>query len=132
MKQFNLEEYLKHPTRKVVTEDGRNARIICTDVKDDDYPILALVEQPEDSDHEDVYSYTKDGHYFTSDCLLTEHNLFFAPEKHEGWLNIYKSQGRLALFTCSLRYDSEEEARREARRNRDKTAIATVKIEWEE
>lgn len=132
MKQFNLEEYLKHPTRKVVTGDGRNARIVCTDVKDDDYPILVLVEQPENSDHEDVYSYTKDGHYFTSDFLLSENNLFFAPEKHEGWVNIYKSQGRLALFTCGLRYDSEEEARREAIRNRDKTAIATVKIEWEE
>ena len=64
MKQFNLEEHLKNPSRKVVTGDGRNARIVCTDVKDDDYPILALVEQPEDSDHEDVYSYTKDGHYF--------------------------------------------------------------------
>ena len=57
MKQFNLEEYLKNPSRKVVTGDGRNARIVCTDVKDDDYPILVLVEQPENSDHEDVYSY---------------------------------------------------------------------------
>ena len=132
MKQFNLEEYLKSPTRKVVTEDGRNARIVCTDVKDDDYPILVLVEQPEDSDHEDVYSYTKDGHYYISDLLFTENNLFFAPEKHEGWVNIYKSQGSLVLFTCGLRYDSEEEARQEARQNRDKTAIATVKIEWEE
>ena len=132
MKPFNLEEYLKNPLRRVVTGDGRNARIVCTDVKDDDYPILVLVEQPEDSDHEVVYSFTKDGHYFTSDFLLSENNLFFAPEKHEGWVNIYKSQGRLALFTCGLRYDSEAEARREARQNRDKTAIATVKIEWEE
>lgn len=124
MKQFNLEEYLKHPTRKVVTEDGRNARIICTDVKDDDYPILALVEQPEDSDHEDVYSYTKDGHYFTSDFLLTEHNLFFAPEKHEGWLNVYRDLGSGELY-CGYVYDSEEEAKKRG-------GIATVKIEWEE
>ena len=132
MKQFNLEEYLKNPSRKVVTGDGRNARIVCTDVKDDDYPILVLVEQPENSNHEDVYSYTKDGHYYTADFLPCENNLFFAPEKHEGWVNIYKSQGRLALFKCGLRYDSEEEAIREAREHADITAIATVKIEWEE
>ena len=33
MKQFNLEEYLKDPNKKVVTRDGRNARIVCTDRK---------------------------------------------------------------------------------------------------
>ena len=129
MKQFNLEEYLKHPTRKVVTEDGRNARIICTDVKDDDYPILALVEQPEDSDHEDVYSYTKDGHYFTSDCLLTEHNLFFAPEKHEGWLNIFKGNNFYHAEN-EIVYNSKKEA--EIQGKNYMSYIATVKIEWEE
>ena len=29
MKPFNLEEYLANPNRKIVTRDGRNARIIC-------------------------------------------------------------------------------------------------------
>ena len=125
MKQFNLDEYLKNPSRKVVTGDGRNARIVCTDVKDDDYPILVLVEQPENSDYEDVYSYTKDGHYYTSDFLPNENNLFFAPEKHEGWVNVYRTQGKLG---CVFIYDSEKEARR----NGGETAIATVKIEWEE
>ena len=33
MKQFNLEEYLKNPSRKVITRDGREARIICTEGK---------------------------------------------------------------------------------------------------
>ena len=28
MKQFNLKEYLENPSRKVVTGDDRNARII--------------------------------------------------------------------------------------------------------
>lgn len=42
MKQFNLEEYQKNPNRKVITRDGRNVRIICTDKRKDDYPILAL------------------------------------------------------------------------------------------
>ena len=128
MKHFILEEYLQNPSMKVVTRDGRNARIICTDAKTL-YPIIALVESPDHVD-EIARSYTKDGYFYPDkedDC-----DLFFALEKHEGWVNIYKSQGRLALFTCGLRYDSEEEAIREARRNRDNTAIATVKIEWEE
>lgn len=122
MKQFNLEEYLKNPSRKVVTRDGRNVRILCTDAKGN-CPVVVLVDH---EDYEVAFNVTKNGK------LDVVSDLFFAPEKHEGWVNIYKSQGRLALFTCGLRYDSEEEARREARRNRDKTAIATVKIEWEE
>ena len=128
MKQFNLEEYLKNPSRKVVTRNGRKVkRILCTDARGQ-YPIVALLEAFDD-DNESAFSYTKDGRFYPNEEHI--YDLFFAPEKHEGWLNIYKSQGRLALFTCGLRYDSEEEARREARQNRDKIAIATVKIEWE-
>ena len=33
MKNFNLEEYLKNPSRKVVTRAGISVRIICTDRK---------------------------------------------------------------------------------------------------
>ena len=124
MKQFNLDEYLKNPSRKVVTGDGRNARIVCTDVKDDDYPILVLVEQPENSDYEDVYSYTKDGHYYTSDFFPNENNLFFAPEKHEGWVNVYRDFDDVM---CGSVFATEEDAKCKA-----KTAIATVRIEWEE
>ena len=36
MTQFNLEEYIKNPSRKVVTREGRNVnRILCTDMKGD-------------------------------------------------------------------------------------------------
>ena len=43
MKPFNLEEYLKNPSKKVVTRDGKDARIICTDRRDLNFPIVALV-----------------------------------------------------------------------------------------
>ena len=33
MKQFNLEEYLKDPSREIITRDGRPVRIICTNAK---------------------------------------------------------------------------------------------------
>lgn len=35
MKEFNLDEYLKDPSQKVITKDGRKVRIICTDYKSD-------------------------------------------------------------------------------------------------
>ena len=118
MKHFNLEEYIQNPSRKVVTRDGRNARIICTDAKAL-YPIIALVESP---DHVDEIgrSYTKDGYFSPGeeyDC-----DLFFASEKHEGWVNIYP-QGRLGGL-----YGSAEKAKQ----NAGSALIAIVKIEWEE
>ena len=33
MKQFSLKEYLKNPNQRVVTVDGEEVRIICTDRK---------------------------------------------------------------------------------------------------
>ena len=119
MKRFNLEEYLKNPSRTVVTRNGRKVkRILCTDARGQ-YPIVALVEALDD-DRESAFSYTKDGHF----CPGEEHvyDLFFAPEKHEGWVNIY-SHGRLGGL-----YDSIEEAIQ----NAGSALIATVKIEWEE
>ena len=62
MEKFNLEKYLANPSRKVVTRNGRNVRIVCTDMKYKDYPILALEEIP-DGNSEYVYAFTKDGNY---------------------------------------------------------------------
>ena len=122
MKQFNLEEYLKNPSRKVVTRDGSKVkRILCTDARGQ-YPIVALVEALDDG-NESAFSYTKDGRFYPNEEHI--YDLFFAPEKHEGWVNVYRTQGKLG---CVFIYDSEKEARR----NGGETAIATVKIEWEE
>ena len=49
MRPFNLEEYLKHPSRKLVTKDGHDARIVCTD-RLGDYPIVALIHSREDEE----------------------------------------------------------------------------------
>ena len=53
MKQFNLEEYLANPSRKVITRDGRNVRIICTDAKGKHvYSVIALITEVEGEDNE--------------------------------------------------------------------------------
>ena len=119
MKAFSLEEYLKNPKRKVVTKDGRNVRIVCTDVKSELYPVLALVDN---WGEEICNSYTKEGRFLPGN--EAHRDLFFAPEKHEGWVNVYRC---LDDMMCGSVFATEEDAKCNA-----KTAIATVKIEWEE
>ena len=78
MEKFNLEEYLKNPSRKVVTRDGRNVRIVCTDMNYKNHPIVALITIC-DNNTENVYTYTKDGEWDAYE--LTDYDLFFATEK---------------------------------------------------
>ena len=122
MKQFNLEEYLKNPSRKVVTKDGRNVRIVCIDKKGFN-PILALVTR-HNGIAEDVYAYTKNGEL--SESNSTKSSLFFAPKKHEGWINVYKAGNTPHSDTCI--WSTEEEATKWE----NDAYVATVKIEWEE
>ena len=119
MKAFSLEEYLKNPSRKVVTRDGRNVRIVCTDVKSELYPVLALVDN---WGAEICNSYTKEGRFRPGNEAYRD--LFFAPEKHEGWVNVYRDFDDMM---CGSVFATEEDAKCNA-----KTAIATVRIEWEE
>ena len=127
MEQFSLEKYLANPSRKVVTRNGRNVRIVCTDMKYKDYPILALEEIPDDNS-EYVYAFTKDGKYLIDD--LSIHDLFFSPEKHEGWVNIYKSN--YYSYELSQVYQRKEDAETEKYINDIDVYITTTKIEWEE
>ena len=126
MEKFNLEEYLKNPSRKVVTRDGRKARILCTDRKGD-YPIIALVENC-DSIDESVCSYDKNGIFYTSG-ISDNNDLFFAPETHEGWINVYRYSDGGHAYAGAV-YDSKEDA--EKRKIIDENYVATIKIEWEE
>lgn len=123
MKQFNLEEYLANPSRKIVTRDGRAVtRILCTDAKST-FPFVALIKKDNDKG-EDVCSFTKNGNFCES--TETSLDLFFAPEKKEGWVNVYRGLESGKLY-CANVFESEELAK-----GAGKDRIATVKIEWEE
>lgn len=124
MEQFSLEKYLANPSRKVVTRDGREARIICTDRRDLNFPIIALIETIPGGG-EVTYSYTENGTYYKTGS--TNYDLIFAPEKHEGWVNILREEYG---YEGGLIYDSKEDAEKIAKVN--KCCIATVKVEWEE
>lgn len=122
MKEFDLQEYLKNPERKIVTYDGSDVRVICTNRLDKDYPVVALVRK---KNVETIESYTKDGKYINN--KIYNHDLFFAPEKKEGWINVCRGCGEYKTYVCNRIFATKEEAQREKR-----YIIATIKIEWEE
>ena len=122
MKQFNLNEYLKDPSKKVITRDGRAVKIHCTNFNSVQ-PIIAEIEG-----HNFSQSFTRDGKYCIDDRNLP-YDLFFASEKKEGWLNIYRSES--GFYLRGNPYKSKEEADKVAKANY-KTFCTTVKIEWEE
>lgn len=126
MEQFSLEKYLANPSRKVVTGEGRNVRIVSTDMRCANYPIVALVELS-DNTTEDVWTYTKDGEFQVDES--TDFDLFFAPEKHEGWINIYRSEYD-DYYKGKIIYSSKEDAIK--RGEKTPYYITTTKIEWEE
>ena len=79
MKEFNLTEYLKNPSQKVVTRDGRAVRIICTNKKGEQ-PIVTLVTTNE---KEDVRIYYYNGRWsYNNECYL---DLFFDTVKKENF-----------------------------------------------
>ena len=118
MKQFNLKEYPKNPLRKVVTRDGRNVKILCTNFTKAQH----IIAQIEGNDYSTAFH--KDGIFVNgveSNC-----DLFFAPEKHEGWINVYKDGDH--FYSSMDIFKTKEKAEALSCRS----CIATVKVEWEE
>ena len=126
MKQFNLKEYLENPSRQVVTRNGLPVRIICTDAKDT-FPIIGLVKGycgteyanrfKENGEHTDNYSHIK-----------SPFDLFFAPVKKEGWVNLYYNVcGTVSTDTTVFPTKEFAKASRKYQHY-----IDTVHIEWEE
>lgn len=121
MKPFNLKEYLANPSRKVVTRDGKNVRIICTDFDNPNYPVVGEIEG-----NKWPLSFATNGMSIKKKQLYSD--LFFAPTKHEGWMNLYKKN--FGLVIGDLVHNSEEAAKKIAAGDED--YITTIKIEWEE
>ena len=123
MKQFSLKEYLKNPSKKVVTRDGRAVKIYCTDYIDKCG--LFVIGKIEGNAYS--YSFREDGRFL--DHKETDNDLFFVLEKHEGWANVFKSSKGNNVITSDI-FKSKEEAE-EAGKNYN-NYIVTAKVEWEE
>ena len=123
MKPFNLKEYLANPSKKVVTRDGRAVKIYCTDYIDKCG--LFVIGKIEGNAYS--YSFREDGRFL--DHKETDNDLFFASEKHEGWINLYKNEDGISWISPSY-FTSKKEAEEEGKAHT--CSVTTIKIEWEE
>lgn len=122
MKQFDLQEYLTNPSRKVVTRNGRDVRILCIDANGN-YPIVALAIEKYFNDM--VLICEEDGTEVSSE----DNDLFFDVATKHGWVNIYKIPDTDELET-SIIFNTKEEAEFHSVDNPN--YVATTKITWEE
>ena len=130
MIQFNLEEYLKNPDKKIVTRAGDDVKIIYTNRVGGDSPVVALVLI---RGAEYVYTYTADGH-FLSTGKDHPNDLFFVSEEHIGWINLYYLPIGCNKKSPATKRDiihfTEHTAKEAAAGNPN--YITTVKVEWED
>ena len=122
MKEFNLQEYLANPSQKVMTRDGRKARIVCTDMKNEQ-PILVLITE---GNREDIRFYSQNG-VWCNDFPNYKSDLVFASIKKKGWINIFRYETELYIGDV---FETKEEAEKMGKLS--KNYITTIKIEWEE
>ena len=117
MKPFDLEA--AKAGAPVVTRNGKKARIICFDLYNGAYVLVALITQ--DDGREGVVLTKKDGRHCT---ILDDstHDLFMAPVKKEGWLNIYPKNCSSEIYPTIGFADLIGHQSR----------VACVKVEWEE
>ena len=123
MNKFNIKEYLANPSRKVVTRDGHPARILYTDAKGK-YPVVAIFDI--DDEEDSVGKFQKDGMYNENE--ISPFDLFFAPEKKEGWVNIYRNVCGCVSTDTDV-FSTKEHAQSS---RKYENYLGTVKIEWEE
>ena len=121
LKPFNLEE-AKHG-KPVCTRHGKPARIICWD-KLGNLPIVALVMG--ENNKEFVFYYNGNGR--DNDTIEKDYDLMMAPERHEGWINVYKG-GKL---DADCIYPTKADALENVFQPMKDNYIDTIKVEWEE
>lgn len=132
MKPFDIEA--AKGGKRVVTRDGRNARIVCYDSKSA-APLIGLVENGK---YEILCTYKEDG---THAILDDRYDLFIEAETFEGWANVYQV-GNTVQIDPEL-YESAERATEHlygdtvyctfaAMEGDEVRHVATVRIEWSE
>lgn len=119
--QFSLEEYLADQSRKVVTRDGKQVRIICTDA-DRKNPIVALVKEGTDK----IFCYQPNGMLY--DHAECNNDLFFETTKKDGYINVYRAINGRAGFI----FNTKDEAEKDCNYGKNEAFIKTIKISWEE
>jgi hypothetical protein len=122
MKPFDLER--AKAGDPVITRKGLPARHVCSFNGISTYNNIFIITN--DDGIEQPRSYTNDGVSSTSVYgKVYDYDLFMAPTKKEGWINIYP--GEAMLRHCNI-FTTRDAAIAHA----FSSLVATVKIEWEE
>lgn len=107
MEQFSLDKWLQDKSRKIITRNKRNVRIICTDSPDKEYPIVGFVEGDLEPQTWNLY-----GEY-NNDLSNGSYDLFFADEEEE-LTEFEKRIYNLINFSDTDNCPSVEEVKEEA------------------
>ena len=128
LKPFDLEAAKQG--KPVCTREGRKARIICFDLQDPEYDMVALILGK--NGFESICTFNSNGRFNDADDVdkQSKHDLMMLPEKKEGWVNIVKDTD--GSYCCKGEVHSDyNDAILENINVLDKRGI-TVKIEWYE
>ena len=128
-KKLNLKPFDIQKAREgkpVCTRDGAKARIICFDAKSD-APIIALITT--DDGTEIAFDYLSDGTFFNNEN--PDNDLMMLPEKHEGWVNVYRDCDGVNITKDDNIYSSREAAIASAQFIDRDNYVATTIINWE-
>lgn len=108
--------------KPVITRDGRPARIVCFDRKQNGFPLFGFSGESD----ERVYSWTLDGKYYGNG--ESPEDLFMAPEEKTVWVNLYRDyMGSPFAHACV--FSSEQVARDNKARSQ---YIGTFPITYQE
>jgi len=89
-------------TKPVKTRDGKEVRILCTDRRDKNYPVVALI-----GDTDETAYYTKGGKYFHDKAPST---FDLVNVSQECWVNIYYSPSSGCFWLSRHQFNSKKEA----------------------
>lgn len=128
MTRFSVDEYLKNPSRKIVTGDGRPVKVIFTSRggSHSNYPVIVLVGKDQA-----IEEYTADGRYYPEQDSPDE-DLFFAPTTYEGYCVIILCGNSPYILTGIFNTVEEaENAGRGAIYNAAGDGFCVNKLVWE-
>lgn len=115
---FNLDRYFERPNLKLVTRDGRPAKIY---LQDHGVGVAVVCKNADGS--EELYMMAADIMYADFS------NLFFKVEEKEGWMNIYRfGEDRSSTVVGNVIFATREEALK----TRSEHCVDTVRVIWSE
>lgn len=122
MKNFNLSE--ARQGKPVCLEDGSPARIVCYDLKNEEYPLLVAYQV--DTTKECFDAFSIEGKSFSCPFDLKMQSI-----THTKWVNVYDTDDENPYAEMSkIGYPTESEAKGAI--NEEKKYHKTIQITWED